>query len=55
MGAGHCPWYGFTDEIVCNIGQLAAAGEVNNGGLTQTLNHRPLLWIVWMQKIYAWL
>ena len=38
MGAGHCPWGGYTDRIGCNIhgeepkimsiGPLAAAGEV---------------------------
>ena len=28
MGAGHCPWGRYTDRIACNIGKLAAAGEV---------------------------
>ncbi len=35
MGAGHCPWGGYADQIICNIvsiGPLAAAGEVVTDG-----------------------
>ena len=41
MGAGHYPWGGYTDRIVCNIpkivliGPLAAAGEVVTDGHTE--------------------
>ncbi len=37
MGAGHCPWGGYTDRIVCNIGPLAAAGEVVTDGHTDRI------------------
>ncbi len=37
MGAGHCPWGGYTDRIVCNMDISC--------GRTDRQNHRPLLWI----------
>ncbi len=41
MGAGHCPWGGYTDRIICkiivSIGPLAAAGEVVTDGHTERI------------------
>ncbi len=38
MGAGHCPWGGYTDQIVCNIHEAPRSDGLGATGLHRQTN-----------------